>query len=194
MTSEFHVFNFFFLFFIVFYFSDFSHVVMLSAVMSCFFQLSSFLPNPNLLLGLSCRVSNETPKQVSIVQQVKLLHSLSWSLAPVRCGFLSTFAVKLSSFCFPVRVKWCFWSSRSLRKGARVKMIQLVPLLWRAAFCSSYLLWEVMKNPDYQRFFLQQSSESVNNTGWVPVSRVNCMKSFVLDMVSRLKEGGKQDS
>lgn len=59
-------------------------------LLSClaFCQLSSFVPNPNLLLGLSCWVSNETPKEVSIVQQVKLFHSLSWSLAPVRCGVL----------------------------------------------------------------------------------------------------------
>lgn len=47
-----------------------------------------------------------------------------------------------------------------------------------------------MRNPDYQRFFLQQSSEYVNNTEWVPALRVYYMKSFVLAMASRLKEEG----
>lgn len=60
-----------------FIFSDFFHAVRLSAVTFCFCQLSSFLPDSNLLLGLSCRFSNQTPEQVSVLHQVRPLHSLS---------------------------------------------------------------------------------------------------------------------
>lgn len=114
--------------FLVSYFSDFFHAVRLSAVTFCFCQLSSFLPDSNLLLGLRCRFSSQTLEPVISLHQLRVFHSLSQGLAPVACGVLwrVAFVVEMSSFCFPVRVICC---SGGLRDGTRVSMIQQVPFL-----------------------------------------------------------------
>lgn len=64
------------------------------------------------------------------------------------CGG-SAFVMEMSSWCFPVRVKWCF------QDGTRVSVVRQVALPRRAAFCPSCLFWEVTRNPG-------QSSESVD--------------------------------
>lgn len=105
------------------------------------------------------------------------------SLSPGRCGCCggAAFVMEASSWCFPVRVRWGLMS-----------LIWQVPLPRRAAFCSSCLFGKVVRKPGHQRFFSRQSSAFVD-TESVHISR-NWTQSFVLGVVSKLKEGGQQEA
>lgn len=129
-----------------FIFSDFFHAVRLSAVTFCSCQLSSFLPDSSLLLGLSCRFSNQTPKQVSILHQVRPLHNLS----RVRVLWRGAFVMEMSFFVFCNESEMLF--KRPQRWDQRESDIAGAFAV-KSCILFSLLVWELMRHSDYQRFY-----------------------------------------
>lgn len=161
----------------------FFHVIRLSAVTSCFCQLSSFCPHSDSIRYSVSVAGLATELILQVVLCSGSASSRPGSLSPGRCGCCggAAFVMEASSWCFPVRVRWGLMS-----------VIRQVPLPRRAAFCSSCLFGKVVRKPGHQRFFSRQSSAFVD-TESVHISR-NWTQSFVLGVVSKLKEGGQQEA